>query len=65
MKPSTKFTRAAPKIPELIQCVPQKGFETADCGQREISMHVSLCKQTADPNPFRGIHCSYVKNYII
>ena len=39
-----------------VQCVPRKGFGSADCDTK-FTIYLPLCTQSADPNPFRGTHC--------
>ena len=43
----------------LIQCVPGKGFGSACCETvHTIYISITLYTPPADPNPFRGTHCS-------
>ena len=42
-----------------VQCLPRKGFGSADCGI-VYTIYLSLCTQSADLNPFRVTHCSKV-----
>ena len=40
-------------------CVRPKGFGSAVC-ETIYTIYLSLCTQTADPNPFGGTHCKYI-----
>ena len=49
---------------QYIQCVPRKGFGSADC-EALYTIYLFLCTQKADPNPFRGTHCMLmINNYV-
>ena len=43
-------------IPNIVQCVPRKGFGPTDC-HAIYPFYLSLCTQSADLNHFRGTHC--------
>ena len=48
-----------------IHCVPRKGFGSDIC-ETIFIFFLSLCAQTADPNPFLDTHCIiYIKERLI
>ena len=50
--------------PFLLPAVPQKRFGSADC-DTIYTIYVSLCTQTADPNPFRGPYFAFFASSVL
>ena len=46
-------------IVQNLPAVPRQWFGLADCDTIH-TIYLSLFKETADPSPFRGTHCTYI-----
>ena len=51
-------------VTDEVPAVPRKGFGSAD-SDIIYTINLSYCTQSADPNPFRGTHCTYIFNFLV